>query len=294
MAFFLVKRGQSLRIYMVQDLFQLWATPEKLATALANPLVGRQIFTFETIASTNDWLKAQARLNADLGHGSLAVANFQTTGRGRQNRAWFAPPDTSLMQSLFLRLGWASEQVSWVTMMAGVAMAASIESVTGIKVALKWPNDLIVEDVAHGYRKLGGILAESNWDDGRLVSVVLGVGLNVNMPAFSLPPTVPPATSLLLETGQPVSRLALLKAYLHNLDDLLQQANQGISPQPAWLARLVWLGQTVCVRQGESELIGIAEGVDEWGQLLVRENAGILHTISAADVSLRKNVVRDA
>jgi BirA family biotin operon repressor/biotin-[acetyl-CoA-carboxylase] ligase len=128
----------------------------------------------------------------------------------------------------------------------------------------------------------------------RLESAIIGVGLNVNTPAARLPAVRPsaattPATSLLVTGGKPVSRRALLVALLARLERHYDAVLDGRSPAEAWAARLITLGRRVTVTAAASAapLIGTAEGIDAWGQLLVRDDGGALHTVAAGDVTLR-------
>jgi BirA family biotin operon repressor/biotin-[acetyl-CoA-carboxylase] ligase len=140
------------------------------------------------------------------------------------------------------------------------------------------------------WHKFSGLLLEGSWDgDGRFQSIILGIGINVNVSAADLPEAVTPATSLLAATGQSFPRLALLADFLQRLEIGYERAESGESPYAGWQKRLVTLGQPVKVtHSGDQQSIhGLAEGSDEWGRLLVRDEAGVLHTIAAGDVTLR-------
>jgi BirA family biotin operon repressor/biotin-[acetyl-CoA-carboxylase] ligase len=243
----------------------------------------------ETIGSTNDVLKQRAAVeNEDtLPHGTVLVADYQSKGRGRLDRRWEAQPGTSLMLSMLLRPNWPVEQSLWLTMMAGLAAAKAIESLTSVKISLKWPNDVGV-DMDGVWHKLGGLLVEGSMaQNGRLQSVVVGVGLNVNMTVEQLPEGITPVTSLLLAGGEPVDRRDLLLSFLARMEDWYETAVAGQSPVTAWADRLITLGRQVQVSQGEEVLVGTAVGVDEWGQLRVKTEDGSLQTIIAGDVTLR-------
>jgi BirA family biotin operon repressor/biotin-[acetyl-CoA-carboxylase] ligase len=143
---------------------------------------------------------------------------------------------------------------------------------------------------ANGWHKVGGILQEGSFGpDGRLQWVIVGIGINVNIPADELPEGITPPTSLLAATGQPVPRLPLLCSFLERVEELYDEVENGRSPQPLWQKRLINLGQPVRVthHQTRESFTGIAEATDEAGHLLVREADGKLHTVTAADVTLR-------
>jgi BirA family biotin operon repressor/biotin-[acetyl-CoA-carboxylase] ligase len=259
-----------------------------LSSVLQTNWLGRRFEYSPVLDSTNDYLRD--RLTSHSGilmpHGMMVITDFQTRGRGRLNRRWLSPPNVSLMFSLLFRLGWPIERANWLTMLGGMAAAHAIRAETNLNVRLKWPNDIMVEQSGRWY-KVGGLLLESEFDEaGKIRSAVLGMGINVNIPAESLPTqTITPATSLLVAMEYPVSRPRLLVAILRELEKRYTAAAQGQSPQPAWNDLLITLGQPVCINQSDEAVItGIATGTDEWGHLLVRDEEGQVHTVTAGDV----------
>lgn len=252
-----------------------------VSTTLTTHWLGQHYQFFPSLGSTNELLKKQA---ADLPTGAVCVTDFQSRGRGRLQRTWQAPAGTSLLMSTLLRPTWTADQGHWLTMMAGLAVAEAIEALTHLRVGLKWPNDVMIK-MEEEWRKVCGILVEGEMgEDGRYQHIILGIGLNVNIPTASLP--VPTATSLLAATGQPVPRLPLLADILARLEGYVETA---VSPHTLWQQRLITLGQQVVVTQdGRSPLYGLAESTDQWGRLLVRDEQSYLHTIAAGDVTLRQ------
>ena len=141
--------------------------------------------------------------------GALVAADEQTAGRGRLGRNWLAPAGTSLLCSLQLLPAMPPERLPELTVVAARACAEAIAALTRLEPELKFPNDLLV-----GGRKVAGILAEA-----REQRVVLGIGVNVNVPAEELPQEVDrPATSLLVETGRELDRAELLAELLERLE----------------------------------------------------------------------------
>lgn len=255
--------------------------------ALTTAWLGRPAYFRAETHSTNDELHELALAGAPAG--TLLVADYQTQGKGRLNRRWEAPRNTSLLCSLLFRPSWPAERASWLVMIAGLAAAKAIQTVTGLKVALKWPNDLVLGGETGPWRKVGGILLSATFSNGQLAVAILGTGINVNIPGELLPQATMPPTSLLLALGRPVSRPDLLASYLAHLEDHYQAADSGHSPRAQWQDRLITLGRTVTVRGSEPahSISGVAEATDDWGSLLVRDAAGRLHTITAGDASLR-------
>ncbi len=248
--------------------------------------LGQHLFYEPEVGSTNDELK---RLGQNIPAGVLFITDYQNRGRGRFARRWDAPPATALLFSVLLRPEWPAEQNGWLTMLASLAVAEAITAQTGLTTRIKWPNDVVLW-VDGEWRKVSGILLEGDMlADGRCRQAIVGIGINVNIPADSLPAGITPVTSLLVASGRPVSRLSLLLDLLRRLEDLYEAALAGRSPWANWQKLLITLGQPVLVTfaaDGDA-LLGTAVDVDEWGHLLVQTGDGRQHTILAADVTLR-------
>jgi BirA family biotin operon repressor/biotin-[acetyl-CoA-carboxylase] ligase len=151
----------------------------------------------------------QRLLGDEHSEGAVALTEEQTEGRGRLGRPWLSPPGVSLLFSLLLEPPVQTARLPELTLVAGQACAQAIAHVTNLTPEIKLPNDILI-----GGRKSAGILAEAR--DGR---VVLGMGINVNVPAPDLPQGIePPATSLLLESGSEVDRVELLVELLDRLE----------------------------------------------------------------------------
>ncbi len=265
--------------------------------AISTKWLGRSYTYFPTIGSTNDKLEEMVTSGNPytLPAGAVFLADFQSQGRGRLNRQWIAPPGTSLLLSILFRPNWPGEKNHWLTMIACLAASDAVESVTELKLKVKWPNDLVIY-VTDTWCKVGGLLLSGEvGESGRLESAILGIGLNVNIPTDQLPEAITPATSLLAASGKPVSRLDFLVNFLERLEMHYEAADAGQSPQPAWKRRLVTLGQLVQVTDINNAVTteGKAEDTDEYGHLLVRDDMGQMHTIAAGDVTLRTDQPRD-
>jgi BirA family biotin operon repressor/biotin-[acetyl-CoA-carboxylase] ligase len=163
-----------------------------------------QVYTYITSTPST-----QVLLAPDAPEGAVVVADEQTAGRGRLGRRWLAPAGTSLLCSIQLRPQVDPQRLPELTGVAAQATADAIEAVTGLAVETKEPNDLLI-----GGRKVAGVLAEA-----REERVVLGIGINVNIPEANLPEDVDlPATSLLVETGRETDRAELLIELLDRLE----------------------------------------------------------------------------
>jgi len=181
-------------------------TDSLLPEAVEPRLRGRLGRPYQHVVSTPS---TQLLLPPEAPEGALVAADEQTAGRGRLGRRWFAPFGTSLLCSLQLRPTVASERLPELTGVASRACAEAIAALTGLEPELKFPNDVLI-----GGRKVAGILAEA-----REERVVLGVGVNVNVPPEELLQEVAlPATSLLAETGSALDRAELLAELLERLE----------------------------------------------------------------------------
>lgn len=153
---------------------------------------------------------------------------------------------------------------------------------------LKWPNDVVVPDDAHGLLKLGGILTETSIAGERIDYAAIGIGLNVNLDFVDRPELIDSATSIRLQLGRPIDRLQMLAAIVERFAARFDWLGAGDALRAAWSARLVTLGARVEAIQGDAHLIGLAESVDDEGALLLRTADNAVHRLLAADVTLRR------
>ncbi|HTK30067.1 MAG TPA: biotin--[acetyl-CoA-carboxylase] ligase [Vicinamibacterales bacterium] len=243
------------------------ALPSDLADAIAGaaPRLGRlgtRVLFYPVAASTNDVAAAIAV------EGAVVVADEQTAGRGRRGHTWFSPPGSGLYVSVVLQPGRArpdaDRATAVLTLAAGVGIAEGIAASTGLRVDLKWPNDLFA-----GRRKLGGILAEAD-----LPFVTLGYGINVSA-VFPPSDIAARVTSLETELGRPIDRGLVLAETLAGLsrryDDLLEGRVDAILD--AWRSLAPGaIGAPVSWAGPAGEQRGVTAGIDDRGALLV--NAG--------------------
>ena len=234
------------------------------------------------MTSTNLVAKEMARAGA--AHGSLAVCDDQTAGRGRMDRQWETPAGLALTQSMVLRPRLRPEQAQLITLAAAVASAKAMEDVCPeLKVGIKWPNDGVIGD-----KKCMGILCEMALDGANLAYVIPGVGINVNQTHFE-GELADKATSLRMESGHEVDRWALLGAYLTRMeaavDAVEKQGLQGILEE--YISRSVTIGRDVRVVAPNESYVARAHGIDETGALLVTDDQGRERRVLCGDVSVR-------
>jgi BirA family biotin operon repressor/biotin-[acetyl-CoA-carboxylase] ligase len=247
-------------------------------------VIGRDVQVFQETTSTNDIAEKLAR--DGVAEGIVVFAETQTRGRGRLGRRWESPSGRGLWFSVLLRPRLHPSAATQLTVMAAVAVVRAIERQTGLKPAIKWPNDILF-----GRRKCGGILLELGAELDRIRHVVLGIGLDVNVAHAEFPASVRDwATSLQVEARRPVDRAALAATVLRELDVAYAQLHEGAFPTLAdeWADRCATLGQRVMIQAGPREIHGTAEALDDEGALLIRTEHGRLERVVGGDVTLAK------
>ena len=203
-------------------------------------------------------------------------------GRGRLGRQWDSPPGTGLYVSLLLRPPLPPTEMPQITLTTAVAVARAVKRVTGVAPGIKWPNDLLLDG-----KKLGGILTEMETESEQIRHLVVGLGLNVNNPAF--PEELQPiATSLVLATGRRHSRLHILQAWLEEFEELYDRflAREFAGILHEWRRLTVTLGQRVTVRQGPVTICGQALEVAPDGALLVETDDGEVVRVTSGEIAV--------
>src|SRR3954466_6130366 len=162
--------------------YQLLSVPDLLLPDVIAPLVQGTVFASDIrhyfrVGSTN--IEAMQAAAAGAPDGSVFLAEEQTAGRGRRGHTWDSAPSTGIYCSVVLGPALSPADVLVISLAAGLSVADVIQTVTGLKPDLRWPNDLLIGD-----RKVCGILTELNAEVTRVRYVVVGVGMNVNQPAF--------------------------------------------------------------------------------------------------------------
>lgn len=243
-------------------------------------------------------LKALPRDAGALARPIVRVAYLQTAGRGRRGRPWYAEPGNALLFSIACVMPRPLEGLAGLSLAIGVALVDGLRSlpVAGPgQIALKWPNDVLLEG-----DKLAGILIETAWSTEDASAVVIGIGTNVKgadeLAAkvgelnAGAPAQVRGATPTALARALPNANLTdTLAAELNALEPALQRfAASGFAPfQPRWNACHAYAGREVMlIEQGVEVARGVARGVDERGQLLLDTPTG-RRAIATGDVSLR-------
>jgi BirA family biotin operon repressor/biotin-[acetyl-CoA-carboxylase] ligase len=248
---------------------------------LTTQRLGRALFFAREVDSTNRVLAGM--VDERTPEGTLVLADFQEAGRGRRARAWAAPPGSSLLLSVLLRPSPLSGRYGLLPIVVGVAVARALESHLGLRPAIKWPNDLLLDG-----RKCCGILIESATSEGGGTTTIVGIGLNVNQEEAAFT-ELPDATSLRLALGREIERGPLLAALLTELERAYDAFLDGWEPHDAWRRRSPFLGQPIMVHPADGEAWpATALDLAPDGSLIVQDADGQEERLQAADVSVRR------
>ena len=238
---------------------------------------------FDTIDSNNNYLKKLAAEGAP--HGTVAVANCQTGGKGRLGRSFQSPGGVGVYLSILLRPECPTEELMHLTCAVGVAMCDAVEQAAGIRPGIKWINDLVC-----GKQKIAGILAELGMGaDGNVSYAVVGIGINCCQTLQDFPEELQGrAASLAMVTGQPIDRArvaAAMMAALAKMDETLFTSKDAMLQR--YRADCITLGQQISLVRGDEIRHGLALDIGDTGDLIVRFPDGHQEAVSCGEVSVR-------
>jgi len=260
----------------IQGLRLLQAPPALLEEELAYDLdvakVGRHVRCIEETASTNDLAWQAASEGPRRADGLILFAEYQSVGRGRRAARWLAPPHSSILCSLLLWAPDPAAQGAVLTRAAALAAAEAVEEITDLKVGIKWPNDVVIDD-----RKAGGILVEVRPAAGQAAPVVIGIGLNCTQEEKAFPPAIRPYVTSLAMAGEDVDRTLLARALIRRLDRLLlasldPAAAADVAARAA--ARCKTLGRRITLREDDHTFTGQVIALDADYGLVLRLEEG--------------------
>ena len=251
-----------------------------IADQIHTKWAGKTVHFAREIDSTNLWIKRLAKEGAP--EGTLALAEFQSAGRGRLGRSWEVPEGTSVMMSILLRPKFEPQYAPTLTLVMGMAVAKAVKSL-GFDVSIKWPNDVVVS-----HKKICGILTEMGVRDGKIDYAVIGVGINVNIKEFP-EEMVDKATSLYLESGKEFDRSQIPGLVMEAFEEYYEKfaaACDLSGLKEEYESILANYNQPVRVLAKEP-YEGVARGITDGGELLVEKTDGTIVAVSAGEVSVR-------
>lgn len=256
-------------------------TSEQAIKNLLSGQFGDRLAIYDTIDSTNNAAKLLAKNGAP--HGSAVVACRQTAGKGRLGRSFYSPDAQGIYMTVILRPQSSAEHYMLITSAASVAVARAIELVAGIKVQIKWVNDLIFKG-----KKLCGILTESAFlPDATLDYVVVGIGINISTGCFP-PELSEKATSLAAAGCDEIDSNRLIAEILNQLEQVYGQLETR-EFLAEYKARSCVLGKTVRVVRGEDSYEATAVDIDDNAYLSVQTSDGKRFVLSSEEISIKGN-----
>ena len=251
-----------------------------IADQIHTKWAGKTVHFARETDSTNLWIKRLAKEGAS--EGTLALAEFQSAGRGRLGRSWEVPEGTSVMMSILLRPKFEPQYAPTLTLVMGMAVAKAVKNL-GFDVSIKWPNDVVVS-----HKKICGILTEMGVRDGKIDYAVIGVGINVNIREFP-EEMADKATSLYLESGREFDRSQIPGLVMEAFEKYYEKfaATCDLSGlKEEYESILANYNQPVRVLAKE-QYEGVARGITDGGELLVEKTDGTIVAVSAGEVSVR-------
>ena len=271
-------RGYLLKKDAVPDVM----TVPEIISRLHSRWMGRNCIFLETVDSTNNYLKRAAEDGAV--NGTLAVAEEQTGGKGRRGRSWETPKGSNIAMTILLRPEIRPEHASRLTLLMAMAVVRGIQKETGLQAGIKWPNDVVVDG-----HKVCGILTEMNTEVDYINYVVIGTGINVNQTEF--PEEIREiAGSLKLSAGHSVARAGLIASIIEELEDLYEvflKTEDLSALKDEYNRNCVTCGHEIRVLEPGHEYIGMTDGINDLGELVVKKADGETVCVYAGEVSVR-------
>ena len=242
----------------------------------------RSIELFQSLDSTNKYLQEQAE-KSDCS-GSVVLAERQTSGRGRRGKTWVSPFAANIYMSILWDFEQGAQALEGLSLAIGVAVRRALIEVGLEDVRLKWPNDIYI-----GNKKLGGILLEMIGDPAGHCSVVIGVGINVSMPASMAVNIDQPWTDCCSESDAPIARSRLAALLIDNIFDILNDFESlGFAGyRDEWQEADAFKGLQGTISTPRDSVSGTVIGVDNSGAVQLKLISGAVKSFIGGELSLR-------
>lgn len=267
--------------------YRLMAAPDLMTEAEIKSLlhtdwVAKEVLYFDTIDSTNT--KAQELAEKGYPSGTLVVADKQESGKGRRGRSWVSPSGTGIFMTLMIKPDINPNNASMLTLVAALAVAKAITSVTGEEALIKWPNDIVVNG-----KKVCGILTEMNAQFDYINNIVVGIGINVHNESF--PEEISQmASSLMIEAGgkrfHRAQIIAETMSYFEQYYDTFLKTQDLSALVREYDELLVNRNKSVRVLDPKEPFDGKAMGITPKGELIV-DTWESRKLVSSGEVSVR-------
>lgn len=256
---------------------------EEVSEYLTTKYIGREVYYFDSIDSTN--IKAKELAYNDGIDGAVVIAEEQNQGRGRLGRNWSSPKRKGIWMSIILKPQIEPQDAVKITQVTAAAVWKAIAQM-GIKTQIKWPNDIVLNG-----KKVCGILTEMSGELNRLNYLVVGIGINTNTNIDEFPEEIRNmATSIKAETGEEIKRKELVALILNNFETLYDQLINDSSIREAINickenSALIGNDVKLIIKRDEKEVKAI--DINEDGELIVQDKEGNISKVISGEVSVR-------
>lgn len=271
-------RGKGYRLSVPIELLDESYLYELISSILSDHSIALDLHA--RVGSTNDVALARAGDGAPSAY--VCIAEQQTAGRGRQGRAWVSPFAKNIYLSMLWRFPEGAASLEGLSLAVGVAVARALRHYGVMGVGLKWPNDVLV-----GEKKIAGILLEMTGDASGECAVVIGVGLNLDMPEKFAASISQPWTDVQKSAGKVERNIiaGILLAEIYKAVDEFQQSGFQYL-RPHWEALDVFAGREVALLIGDKKIEGVAAGITQRGEFRLKKE-GVMQVFSGGEVSVR-------
>ena len=265
------------RLQQSTDLLVPWEVSDGLQT----DIIGRKIYYFGTIDSTQNFAIELAKRPHE--NGSLVIADRQTQGRGRLNRKWVSPKG-GIWMSILLRPNFEPSYTSLFPMATSLALAVSIEKTLKIKTELKWPNDVTIKG-----NKVAGILIDASVESNKIDYLIIGIGINFRINPGTISKSIKQkkyGIATLISKDQGKRPAELVQQFLLELEKTYNNILTGNvgTIRKEWIKRSSTIGKNVTITTTTGTLKGKVTGIDKTGALILSRN-GIVQHVLAGDMT---------
>lgn len=257
--------------------------PQEIQRGLSTNYIGKEIYYFPELKSTNIIAKEKALHGAEeIGEGTLIIAERQSAGKGRLGRKWFSPVG-GIWLSIILYPQLSPSYISRITLMTAVVAVKAIKICTQIESQIKWPNDILINE-----KKVCGILTEMSAELDIINWVVVGIGINVNLDHREFPEDIQENTISLKEvSGKEVLRVKLVQTFLQEFEKYYEilKRREFSSILKEWKLYSHTLGRKIRVETEEKIITGEAVDINEEGALILKKEDGELVEILSGTIN---------
>ncbi len=249
---------------------------------ISNNFIDFKIETFNSLPSTNTYLKSK---EMEYEHGTVIIADEQTSGKGRLGRSFFSPNSTGIYMSILLKPKLEAEKAVLITSMTAVAVCNAIIKICNKDPKIKWVNDIFINE-----RKVCGILTEGviNVETGDIGAIILGIGINVFAPSESIPQDISNILGYISEENKADMRNKLIAEILSNISYYYKNFDELLFLQE-YKDRSFVIGKTVKVISGKETYDAKAISIDDNCRLIVEKQNGQTEVLSAGEISIKTN-----